>query len=276
MKKAVFSLLSIMICFGSMFLTSGCAKSKSPEVQSLESQIDAMGEINIENMEKVESAESAYNALGIDDQKLVSNQNKLVDARTKLNKELEADINLKLADVAGYALLKMAYIQDAWNWNINFDYLGLQNRYSDIIEFNRQILKEYLDYYSNDKYITSESIHTAAGLADTDRDNVYLGAALGNPDSPSRCIEFTMKAYDSKCNVVKIASSLKDAEKELKCIESTSENYKDLYEYYQFVNELMRNCDYPSGESYVSYSSKVKEYKETWEKFIDTMKYKLG
>jgi hypothetical protein len=253
----------------------GCTTVKTPEVQALESQIEALGEISIDSKDNIESAEAALVELG-NDGKNVSNINKLTDARAKLNEILEADINLKLVDVVGYALLKMAYIQGAWAWNINLDYKSIHDEYSDVIELNHHLLAEYLKYVGNDKYITSSSLHSAAGLKDTERDNVYLGAALGNPDSPSSCIEITMGAYDISCNVSEITASLNEAGEELKSIEKTSENYDVLFEYYQFAQEVMRNSGYPSGESYASYSDKVSDYKERWEKLTDTVSFKLG
>lgn len=75
MKKAISLLLALVLCL------SLCACGKSEAVKNVEAMIDALGEITLESINAICSAEDAYNALTEDEQKKVKNYETLTKAR---------------------------------------------------------------------------------------------------------------------------------------------------------------------------------------------------
>ena len=75
MKKVISLLLALVLCL------SLCACGKSEAVKNVEAMIDALGEITLESIDAIRSAEDAYNALTEDEQKKVGNYETLTEAR---------------------------------------------------------------------------------------------------------------------------------------------------------------------------------------------------
>lgn len=75
MKKIVSLLLVLVMCLPL------CACGKSEAVKNVEAMIDALGEITLESIDAIRSAEDAYNALTEDEQKKVKNYETLTAAR---------------------------------------------------------------------------------------------------------------------------------------------------------------------------------------------------
>lgn len=75
MKKVLSILLALVLCL------SLCACGKSEAVKNVEAMIDALGEITLESIDAIRSAEDAYSALTEDEQKKVSNYETLTSAR---------------------------------------------------------------------------------------------------------------------------------------------------------------------------------------------------
>ena len=75
MKKAISLLLALALCLS----LTACGKSEA--VKSVEAMIDALGEITLESIDAIRSAEDAYNALTEDEQKKVGNYKTLTEAR---------------------------------------------------------------------------------------------------------------------------------------------------------------------------------------------------
>ena len=75
MKKAIPLLLALVLCLS----LTACGKSEA--VKNVEAMIDALGEITLESIDTIRSAEDAYNALTADEQKKVDNYETLTEAR---------------------------------------------------------------------------------------------------------------------------------------------------------------------------------------------------
>ena len=75
MKKAISMFLVILLCFAL------CACGKSEAVKNVEAMIDTLGEITLESIDAICSAEAAYHALTADEQEKVSNYETLTNAR---------------------------------------------------------------------------------------------------------------------------------------------------------------------------------------------------
>lgn len=75
MKKVISLFLVLAMCL------SLCACGKSEAVKNVEAMIDALGEITLESIDAIRSAEDAYDALTEDEQKKVGNYKTLTEAR---------------------------------------------------------------------------------------------------------------------------------------------------------------------------------------------------
>ena len=156
MKKAISLLLALVLCLS----LTACGKSEA--VKNVEAMIDALGEITLESIDAIRSAEDAYNALTADEQKKVENYKSLTAARDAYF-ELAlvgdwAELYINLYDVEGmYNQLRMVLNADmtgteyadgeeAFTWSVtdcilNVDYGGA-TRPLNIVEENNQISLE--------------------------------------------------------------------------------------------------------------------------------------
>lgn len=75
MKKTISLLLALILCL------SMCACGKSEAIKSVEAMIDTLGEITLESIDAIRSAEDAYSALPEEEQKKVGNYETLTEAR---------------------------------------------------------------------------------------------------------------------------------------------------------------------------------------------------
>ena len=75
MKKAISLLLALLLCLS----LTACGKSEA--VKNVEAMIDALGEITLESIDAIRSAEDAYNALTENERKKVDNYATLTEAR---------------------------------------------------------------------------------------------------------------------------------------------------------------------------------------------------
>jgi len=75
MKKIIAVVLVVALCLS----LSACGKSEA--VKNVEAMIDALGEITLESLDAIHSAENAYKALSEEEQKEIENYEILVEAR---------------------------------------------------------------------------------------------------------------------------------------------------------------------------------------------------
>lgn len=156
MKKVISLFLAVVLCLS----LTACGKSEA--VKNVEAMIDALGEITLESIDAIRSAEDAYNALTADEQKKVENYKSLTAARDAYF-ELAlvgdwAELYINLYDVEGmYNQLRMVLNADmtgteyadgeeAFTWSVtdcilNVDYGGA-TRPLNIVEENNQISLE--------------------------------------------------------------------------------------------------------------------------------------
>jgi len=211
MRKALSLILALVLCLS----LSACGKSEA--VKNVEAMIDALGEITLESIDAIRSAEDAYNALTEDEQKKVDNYETLTQARDSYYELALAGEwvrnHINISDVASnYEAISIVLNSDmtgihqedgnnplTWsvvNSQLCLDMGHYQNTYNIIEEngiiyfhyYEKEMPQENITWQSDSDYLSVSDFHTYL-------DDIFLIVDLSSVEL-SEYFDFTVYEED--------------------------------------------------------------------------------
>lgn len=258
MKTALTLLLALVMCI------SLCACGKDASVKNVEEMIEAIGEVTTENLETVEAAMEAYNALPEDKRASVENYAILENAVQKSFNIQFDNLADRLTEVYNHCQVVTSGTKTIWS---NVGSSDFWTCYNCVRKFVLDLsATEYDELFASSGVKATASIYCAAlGLCPN---YIVNNKVVGSDAVIDECVVFNASYYFIYDNMEQISNDVRAFKSE----------YKDSFDdEVDILNELCLEVSLyrdfaiePSG-SLSSYTSSEREYQSSIDRMIKTL-----